>query len=196
MWEKALPSPSQCCGVPNGGRDSPNLCGKTLKTSSRAPLRDIKQCGIRADCRLHLLRRFASNGQMLVMARELKAIGDTSTTACCEAMKDAKVSHLEVVEFRQVFNQLAIEAKTEKKPEPVAPAGRRRSMADLSRLESRVKRELPRDSMVALAASTRLPGMSPSLGGQASLHAISLSRFGLGAGWTACLSRDLSIDLG
>lgn len=78
---------------------------------------------------LHLLRKIASNGQMQVMARELKA------------MKDAKVSHAEVVEFRQVFNQLAIEAKLEKSPPKLqalqaaaaaSPGGRRRSMPDLS----------------------------------------------------------------
>eukprot|EP00435_Cladocopium_sp_Y103_P065554 s532_g27.t1 len=59
-----------------------------------------------------------------------------------EAMKDAQVSHAEVVEFRQVFNQLAIEAKTEMAEKEAqaqaalaaSPGGRRRSMPDLSAL--------------------------------------------------------------
>jgi len=77
---------------------------------------------------LHLLRAVASHGQMTVMRRELKA------------MKDAQVSHAEVVEFRQVFNQLALEAKAEMaekalqqaKAVAASPGGRRRSMPDLS----------------------------------------------------------------
>lgn len=91
---------------------------------------------------LHLLRAIASHGQMTVMRRELKA------------MKDAQVSHAEVVEFRQVFNQLAIEAKTEvaeKEAQAAAalaasPGGRRRSMPDLSAM-ARPRRGIENDAV-------------------------------------------------
>ncbi|CAL1127029.1 unnamed protein product [Cladocopium goreaui] len=79
---------------------------------------------------------------MTVMRRELKA------------MKDAQVSHAEVVEFRQVFNQLAIEAKTEvaeKEAQAAAalaasPGGRRRSMPDLSAM-ARPRRGIENDAV-------------------------------------------------
>jgi len=75
---------------------------------------------------LQLLRMFALEGQRRVMRREL------------EAMQMAKISHQEVVEFRQVFTKLAVEAKARARDNEKArmevkqSTGRRRSMPDLS----------------------------------------------------------------